>query len=114
MRKIAAVLATIASSWAVVACNDKGTLDRTQVEYVTVAGRRYEVRISPAIAESEYRMLVVRATLVINPDPGNEHERNLDVAGPFMKRTCKGRPYQILEDNLADDVNLYLRFRCQA
>jgi len=98
---------------ALAACAPKGTLDRSQVEMVRVDGRRYEVRIAPAEVEGEYRLLVVRATLVVNPDPQLESERNWNVVQPFMQRTCKG-PFVVLENNLADEVNLYIRFRCGA
>jgi hypothetical protein len=98
---------------ALAACTPKGTLDRSQVEMVRVDGRRYEVRIAPAEVEGEYRLLVVRATIVVNPDPQLESERNWNVVQPFMQRTCKG-PFVVLENNLADKVNLYIRFRCGA
>lgn len=29
-----------------------------------------------------------------------------------MDRTCKGQPYRTLQDNLVDEVNLEMRFRC--
>ena len=95
------------------ACAPKGTLDGSQVEKVRVDGRLYEVRIAPAEVEGEYRLLVVRATIVVNPDPQLESERNWNVVQPFMQRTCKG-PFVVLENNLADKVNLYIRFRCGA
>jgi hypothetical protein len=93
-------------------CNEKATLDRSQVEYVTVEGRRFEVRIASTGVEDEYRMLVVRAALVVNPDAEREYQRAWAVARQFMARTCKGRDYQVLEDNLAGEVNLQTRFRC--
>ena len=95
------------------ACTPKGALDRSQVETVRVDGRLYEVRIAPAEVEGEYRLLVVRATIVVNPDPQLESQRNWNVVQPFMQRTCKG-PFVVLENNLADKVNLYIRFRCGA
>lgn len=94
------------------ACNDKATLDRSQVETVRVEGRLFEVRIAPTEVANEYRMLVVRATLVINPDPEAERARASNVARQFMDRTCKGQPYRTLQDNLVDEVNLETRFRC--
>ena len=96
-----------------VACAPKGTLDNSRVEMVRVDGRRYEVRIASTEVEGEYRLLIVRATIVINPDPQLEAERNWNVVQPFMQRTCKG-PFVVLENHLADDVNLYIRFRCGA
>jgi hypothetical protein len=96
----------------VAACHDKGTLEGSRVEYVRVEGRRFEVRVAPANVEGEFRLLVVRATIVINPDPEAEHSRAADVAKPFLERTCGGRSYQVLEDQLIDSVTLSLRFRC--
>jgi hypothetical protein len=99
---------------ALAACaTTKGTLDRSQVETVRVDGRLYEVRVAPAAVEGEYRLLVVRGTVVINPDPQLESQRLWNVVQPFMQRTCKG-PFVVLENNLADNVNLNIRFRCGA
>jgi hypothetical protein len=95
------------------ACTAKGTLDRSQVETVRVDTRLYEVRVAPAEATGEYRLLLVRATIVIDPDPQLESQRLWNVVQPFMQRTCKG-PFVVLENNLADKVNLYVRFRCGA
>ena len=91
----------------------KGTLDKSQVETVRVEGRLYEVRVAPAEVEGEYRLLIVRGTAVIDPDPQRESQRLWNVVQPFMQRTCKG-PFAVLENNLADKVNLYIRFRCGA
>ena len=99
---------------AVAACaTTKGALYRSQVETVRVDGRLYEVLVAPAEVEGEYRLLVVRATAVVNPDPQLESQRLWNVVQPFMQRTCKG-PFVVLENNLADKVNLYIRFRCGA
>lgn len=91
----------------------KGTLEKSQAETVRVEGRLYEVRIAPAAVEGEYRLLIVRATIAIDPDPQLESQRLWNVVQPFMQRTCKG-PFVVLENNLADKVNLYIRFRCGA
>jgi hypothetical protein len=96
-----------------VACTPKGTLENSRVEVVRVDGRRYELRIASTEVEGEYRLLIVRATIVINPDPQLESERNWNVVQPFMQRTCKG-PFVVLENHLADNVNLFIRFRCGA
>lgn len=95
------------------ACHEKATLEKSSTHIVTVEGRKFEVRVTPADVPNEYRMLVVRATLVVNPDPERERQRDLNVARQVMDRICRGQPYQILEDSLVDDVNLQTRFRCQ-
>ena len=104
----AAVLAVLM----VAACHDKGMLEGSRVEYVRVEGRRFEVRVAPADVEGEFRMLVVRATIVLNPNAEAERGRAENVAKPFMTRSCGGQPYKVLEDLLIDDVTLSLRFRC--
>ncbi|MGZ5909196.1 MAG: hypothetical protein ACXWLB_04930 [Reyranella sp.] len=96
----------------VAACHDKGTLEGSRVEYVRVDGRRFEVRVAPADAEGEFRMLVVRATIVLNPNAEAERSRAENVAKPFMTRSCGGQSYKVLEDLLIDSVTLSLRFRC--
>lgn len=109
----ACALAATVLALALGACASKGTLDRSRVEMVRVDGRLYEVRIASAEVEGEYRLLIVRGTLVVNPDPDLESERLWNVVQPFMQRTCKG-PFVVLQNNLADKVNLYIRFRCGA
>ncbi|HEV7546875.1 MAG TPA: hypothetical protein VGO42_20120 [Reyranella sp.] len=94
------------------ACHDKGTLDSSRVEMVRVEGRRFEVRVAPADAEGEFRMLIVRATIVVNPDAEAERSRAENVAKPFMERSCRGQSYKVLDDQLIDNVTLSLRFRC--
>jgi len=110
--KLRRLSCTLVIFLAVSACAGKGTLDNSSVELVKVDGRRFEVRIAPTEAPGEYRMMIVRATLVIEPDAELERERARNVARPFMERTCKGRPYKVLEDRLVDRVNFYTRFRC--
>lgn len=94
------------------ACNDKASLERSQVEIIRVEGRRYEVRVAPTDVPDTYRLMIVRATLVVDPEPDTERSRAWNVARQIMDRTCKGRTYKIFEDNLVDNVNLFTRFRC--
>ena len=89
----------------------KGTLDRSEVETVRVDGRLYEVRIASTEVAGEYQLLIVRGTIVIDPDPELESQRDWNVVQPFMERTCKGH-FAVLENHLVDKVNLYIRFRC--
>jgi hypothetical protein len=106
------ICAAVLAALMLAACHDKGTLEGSQVEYVRVEGRRFEVRVVPADAEGEFRMLVVRATIVLNPNPEAERSRAENVAKPFMERSCAGQSYKVLEDVLIDSVTLSLRFRC--
>jgi hypothetical protein len=98
------VCAAVLAGLMVAACHDKGTLEGSRVEYVRVEGRRFEVRVAPADVEGEFRMLVVRATIVINPNPEAERRRAENVAKPFMERSCRGQSYKVLEDLLIDSV----------
>ncbi|MBP6766208.1 MAG: hypothetical protein KA171_00395 [Reyranella sp.] len=93
-------------------CYDKSSLDRSQVELVRVDGRQFEVRLTSTGTPNEYRMLVIRATLVINPDPELESARAREVAERYMKQTCKGRPYQEEVSGVERDINFRTVFRC--
>jgi len=91
------VCAAVLAGLMVAACHDKGTLEGSRVEYVRVEGRRFEVRVAPADVEGEFRMLVVRATLVINPNAEAERSRAENLAKPFMTRSCGGQPTRCLK-----------------
>ncbi len=111
---VVARAAALAISLSLVACAQKASLDDTQVEMVTVDARKYEVRLGSTGTPGEYRMLIVRATLVINADSENEAERAQNVYPRFIDRTCKGRPHEILSEGLSGQVNYYVLFRCKA
>ena len=108
-RRIAAALVALA---ALGACGSKGTLDDSREERVRVEGRTYEVRIAKTDMPNTWRMLIVRATVAIAPDPELERMRAENVAKPFMERTCKGRPFSQIMDKLQDNVNYYTLFKC--
>jgi hypothetical protein len=93
-------------------CYDKGSLERSQVELVRVEGRQFEVRVTPTETPNEYRMLVIRATLVVDPDPELEMARARDVAGSSMRKTCKGGPYREELSGVERDINYRTVFRC--
>ena len=106
---VVAVAAILTASLFLGACAPKASLDDTQV-----GGRKYEVRLGSTGTPGEYRMLIVRATLVINADSENEAERAQNVYPRFIERTCKGRPHEILSEGLSGKVNYYVLFRCKA
>ncbi len=108
------IASLLAATLALTACHEKATLDRSQVEMVTMDGRKFEVRVASTDVANEYHIVVVRGSAVINPDPEFEYQRTWKVARQVMDRTCKDRPYQTFDDTLIDDVNLRLRFRCQS
>jgi len=93
-------------------CEAKSSLEHSKVEMMTVEGRKFEVRLAATGTPDDYRLMVVRATLVINPDVEAERTRAQNVARQVMDRTCKGSRYQVTEDNLVDNVNYHTRFRC--
>jgi hypothetical protein len=72
------------------------------------------VRIARTDVPETWRLLVVRATMVLGADAELERERAQSVSKPFMERTCKGRPYRQIMDKLQDDVNYYTLFKCGA
>ena len=108
-RAIAASMAALTLA----GCPEKGSLERSQVEVVKVDGRRFEVRVAPTGTPNEYRMLIVRATLVFGPDPELEMARAREVAERYMKATCKGGSYEEITAGLQGDVNYRTLFRCR-
>jgi hypothetical protein len=105
-------LAFTLAGLALAGCEAKSSLDGSKAEMMTVEGRKFEVRLASTGTPDDYRLMVVRATLVINPDVEAERARAQNVARQVMDRTCKGRRYQVTEDNLVDNVNYHTRFRC--
>jgi hypothetical protein len=112
MIRIGLAFALVLPALALAACAHKDSLADSSVRNVRVDGRLFEVRVAPTDVTNEYRLMVVRATLVIDPDPELERQRAQNVAGPIMEQTCKG-PYKLLENRLVDQINYYTRFRCQ-
>ena len=94
-------------------CYHVASLDGTQVEQVRVEGRVFEVRIASTGTPNEYRMLIVRGTLVVDPDTELEMVRAREVSNQFMARTCKGRPYEEILAGLQGDLNYRVLFRCK-
>ena len=94
-------------------CHEVGSLDGTQVEPITVEGRRFEVRLRRTdTAPNQWRLEVNRATIVINPESELEGDRAREVARRIMDRTCKGRPYNQSVDGMRG-INYYTVFTCE-
>jgi hypothetical protein len=108
MTSAAALLALTALA----GCYEKGSLEGSSVELVTVDARKFEVRVAPTGNPDEYRMLIVRATMVYDPDSESERSRAEEVARRMIPRTCKGRPYEELIATLSG-VNYRTVFRCK-
>ena len=87
-------------------------LDGTQVETVKVDGRRFDVRVGQTDTPNQWRMVITRATMVIDPDPELEMQRAREVAQRFMERTCKGGPYEEILAGLQGGINYRTLFRC--
>lgn len=94
-------------------CYQVGSLPGTQVEPITVEGRKFEVRLRPTdIAPNQWRLEINRATIVVNPDDELESARAREVARRIMDRTCKGRPYNQAIDGIRG-INYYTVFTCE-
>jgi hypothetical protein len=93
-------------------CYQVGSLPGTQVEPITVDGRKFEVRLTSTGAPNEWRMEINRATMVLGPEYETEGDRAREVAKRVMDRTCKGRPYNQPIDGMRG-INYYTTFTCQ-
>ena len=98
---------------ALTGCYQMNGLEGSQVETVKVDGRRFEVRIAPTGNADEWRMSIVRATLVVGPDSELETQRAREVADRYEKITCKGRPYEEILAGLQGEINYRVLFRCK-
>lgn len=108
---IARPLLAVAAAALLAGCYQVGTLEGTQVEPITVEGRKFEVRLTRTGAPNEWRMEINRATIVVGPDYELESDRATNVARRIMDRTCKGRPYTQSVDGMRG-VNYYTVFTC--
>ncbi|HYD08115.1 MAG TPA: hypothetical protein VEC60_20440 [Reyranella sp.] len=92
-------------------CYKLDTIEGTQAEPITVEGRKFTVRVAPTGTANQYRLLVQRATMVINPDYEVEGDRAREVARRIMERTCKGRPVSQAVEGM-EGVNYKTVFSC--
>ncbi|MFO1081747.1 MAG: hypothetical protein U1E23_14095 [Reyranellaceae bacterium] len=93
-------------------CHDVATLEESRAQTVRVDGRLFEVRVTRSDTPDEFRMLITRATMVVNPDPQREAARAQEVAALVMDRTCRGRPSTELFSGLDGPVSYRVGFRC--
>jgi hypothetical protein len=92
-------------------CYKVDSLEGTQAEPITVEGRKFTVRVAPTGTPNQYRLLVQRATMVINPDYESETIRARRVANIIMERTCKGRRFSQAVEGM-EGVNYKTVFSC--
>jgi len=107
------LLFPLAALWLLSGCYQVGSLPGTQVEPITVEGRKFEVRLRPTdVAPNQWRLEINRATVVVNPDDELEGTRAREVARRIMDRTCKGGPYNQSVDGRRG-INYYTVFTCE-
>jgi hypothetical protein len=93
-------------------CYQVGQMEGTQIEPITVEGRKFEIRMERTGAPNEWRLLVHRATMVIGPEAETEYDRARVVARRIMERTCKGQPYNQAIETM-QGINYRTVFTCQ-
>lgn len=97
----------------VAGCSERQrSLPDSSVQTLNVEGKPIQVRISPFGAPGEYRLMAARDAIVIDPDRENELRRAEHAAQYYMKQTCVGRGYQVMESGMLDTINYFARFRC--
>ena len=112
IRSLTAIALAGLSAASLGGCYNKGSLAGSSVQLVTVDARKFEVRVAPTGNPDEYRMLIVRATMVYEPDPERERSRAEEVARRMIPQTCKDRPYEEIIATLSG-VNYRTVFRCK-
>jgi hypothetical protein len=95
------------------ACSEQQRpLAGSSAQYLNVEGKRIQVRVSPFGGPGEYRLMAARDAIVIDPDVENERQRAEHAANYYMKQTCVGRGYQVIEAGMLDNINYFARFKC--
>jgi hypothetical protein len=87
-------------------------LPGSRVQYLNGEGKRIQVRISPNGGPGEYRLMAARDAIGVNLDVENERQRAEYAANYYMKQSCTGRGYQVLEAGMLDTINYFARFKC--
>lgn len=103
----------MAATFALAACSDpQRPLEGSSAQYLNVEGKRIQVRIAPFGGPGEYRLMAARDAIGWDLDAENEQRRGAYAANYYMKQTCVGRGYQVLEAGMLDTVNYFARFKC--
>ena len=95
-------------------CQQQDSIEGTRAEHITVDGRKLKVNLGPTGTPGEYRLLIVRDTVVINPDPALERQRAEEAARRVIKSTCKDAPPRVINEGISQQINYYVLFRCGA
>src|SRR4051812_40508509 len=103
---------SLAAASLLAGCYQVGSLPGTEVEPITVEGRKFEVRLGQTGAPNEWRLEINRATMVVGPEYEAEYDRARVVAQRIMDRTCKGRPYNQSIETMKG-INYRTAFTCQ-
>ena len=107
------VVFALVTALGVAACSEQQRpLDGSSAQYLNVEGKRIQVRISPFGGPGEYRLMAARDAIGMDLDAENEQRRAQHAADYFMKQTCVGRGYQVMEAGMLDTINYFARFKC--
>jgi hypothetical protein len=95
------------------ACSERQMpLPDSSAQYLNVEGKRIQVRVSPFGGPGEYRLIAARDAIGWNLDDENERRRAEYASNYYMKQTCVGRGYQVIEAGMLDTINYFARFKC--
>ena len=107
------VVFALVTALGVAACSEQQRpLDGSSAQYLNVEGKRIQVRISPFGGPGEYRLMAARDAIGMDLDAENVQRRAQHAADSFMKQTCVGRGYQVMEAGMLDTINYFARFKC--
>jgi hypothetical protein len=98
---------------ALAACGEQQrALPGSSAQYLNVEGKRIEVRVAPFGGPGEYRLIAVRDAIGFDLDAENERRRAEYAASYYMKQTCVGRGFRVLDAGMLDTINYFTRFKC--
>jgi len=95
------------------ACSEQqAPLSGSSAQYLNVEGKRIQVRVSPFGGPGEYRLMAARDAIGWNLNDDNELRRAQYAANYYMKQTCAGHDWQVIEAGMLDTINYFARFKC--
>ena len=96
------------------ACYPQHSIEGTSSRSMNVDGKRMNADLKATGVPGEYDLLIVRDSMVLNPDPQIERERGREAASRVMREVCGAKHLtpQVEGERLVQQLNYYVRFRC--
>ena len=115
MRKSLTPIATaLLAALGLGACYPQHSIEGTSSQNLNVGGKTMKADLKPTGVPGEFDLLIVRDSMVLNPDPETERERGRAAASRVINEVCgvKRLSPRVEAERLVQQINYYVRFRC--